>query len=94
MKLELAADDHARTMCEQNCNSAQCPGEPDLGRRVSRRGYRYRRVGENFAWNHRDCRAAVQSWMHGSGSRSNMLGNYKHIGCAEVNRRYVCTYAR
>ena len=77
-------------MVRLGCFSHQCRGEQDLVGRLTHAGYLpcgcSWAVGENIAYGSGDYgspRDIVDSWMHSSGHRANILnGAYEHIGVA------------
>ncbi len=85
-----AARKHNDTMVRSGCFSHECRGEEDLVGRLTDAGYLpcgcSWGVGENIAWGSGSSgspRDVVDSWMHSSGHRANILnGAYEHIGVA------------
>ena len=83
-----AASRHTKTMVKKRCFSHQCPGEPDLMKRLEQVRYLPCRcswgVGENIAFGsgrYASPRRIFKSWMHSSEHRANILnGSYQHIG--------------
>jgi uncharacterized protein YkwD len=83
-----AARSHTRRMIRGRCFSHQCPGEPDLTRRLTR--VRYLPcgcswgIGENIAYGSGGSgspRSVFKAWMSSSGHRANILNKgYQHIG--------------
>lgn len=88
-KLQKAAQRHNERMHGTGCFSHQCPGEPDLGRRLERVGYlggglsRWA-YGENVAWGSGDRgtpRSIVTAWMNSPGHRAAILSrDFKELG--------------
>ncbi len=62
-KLEQAAAAHARAMATQGFFDHVDPQGRTVGRRVTRTGYQWQRVGENLAAGHRSIDEAVQGWL-------------------------------
>ncbi|XP_021968551.1 uncharacterized protein YkwD [Folsomia candida] len=98
-QLEQAARNHNSVMTSKNCFSHQCSGEPSLGDRVSATGYRWTGAGENIAAGQGDCKSVMNSWMNSSGHKANILGNFKHVGCAvqdcsncSYNKYWTCVF--
>ncbi len=82
--LKRVAGKHARVMVEEDCFRHQCPGEPELERRLLTSGYlrpgdRYR-FAENLGCAQTP-RAQVNAWMDGDPQRRNILRRgFRHIG--------------
>ncbi|OXA44332.1 uncharacterized protein YkwD [Folsomia candida] len=93
-RLESAARNHNNVMVAKNCFSHQCPGEPNLGTRVSQVGYTWTSIGENIASGYPDCNAVVNGWMNSAGHRENILRDYLQVGCHRANQYWTCVYAR
>jgi len=91
-RLETAAARHNEVMQRQNCFSHQCPGEPGPFDRMTQAGYRWSGAGENIFKGPLDCNAAVAGWMNSEGHRKNIVGNFKHIGCAKLGAYYTCDF--
>ena len=80
---------HSQLMVRDRCFEHVCPGEDDLGERLTDylanggRGY-----GENIAWGTGDFgspRSIVRSWMKSEGHRRNILDpDFEHIGIGIV----------
>jgi uncharacterized protein YkwD len=51
-----------------------------------------RGVAENLALGYRDGAAVVDGWMNSPGHRTNLLGNYTHMGisCQKQDGRWLC----
>jgi len=90
--LQKAAARHSRRMVRRNCFSHQCPGEKDLGKRVSSTSYLpcgcSWGVGENIGWGKKGQgtpKQIVKAWMNSSGHRRVLLdGGFEHIGIGAV----------
>ena len=80
--LNLAAQRHTNRMARAHRLEHQLPGEPGLGRRVTRAGYRgWTMIAENIAAGHPTARSVVRGWMQSPGHRRNILNcRYRHIG--------------
>jgi uncharacterized protein YkwD len=50
--------------------------------RITARGYRMKRSGENIAFGQRTVEAVMDRWMKSPGHRRNILGNFTEIGAA------------
>jgi uncharacterized protein YkwD len=88
-KLERAAQRHSELMAETACFSHDCPGEGDLGDRLSSVGYLVAGLlrwayGENIAYgtgSHGTPRAIVDAWMNSPPHRAMMLnGSFRDGG--------------
>ena len=85
-----AASRHNRLMIRTGCFDHECPGEPDLVKRLEKAGYLPCNcswsVGENIAWgsgSYGSPRNIVKSWMNSEGHRANILNpQFEHIGVA------------
>ncbi|RHW26540.1 CAP domain-containing protein [Nocardioides immobilis] len=84
--LGRAAQKHSRRMGNAHTLSHDLPGEPSLGTRITRAGYRnWRRIGENIAYNYATPEAVVAGWMASRGHRRNILRcSFKHTGVGLV----------
>jgi uncharacterized protein YkwD len=84
--LSRAAQKHSRKMAAAERLDHQLPGEPSLGTRVTRAGYRgWTLLGENIAWNVPTAAAVVRAWMNSPSHRRNILDcRFKHIGVGYV----------
>lgn len=74
--LTVAAQRHSNKMADRNRLSHRLAGEPSLGRRITRAGYRnWRLVAENIAWGDPSLgpRAIVREWMQSADHRKNIL---------------------
>lgn len=90
-KLRKAARKHSKRMAKAGRLSHQLPGEPPLGTRITRAGYRnWRGVAENIAYGYATPRAMVKAWMKSPGHRKNILTcRYRHLGVGVVLKRGV-----
>ncbi|HEY9661942.1 MAG TPA: CAP domain-containing protein, partial [Allocoleopsis sp.] len=71
------------------------PGEPSLGERVSRTGYRWSSIAENIAHGQQTPEDVVNSWMNSSGHRANLLNPaYQDIGVGFANGYWTQVFAR
>ena len=59
--------------------------EPTLLSRVQATGYNPQAVSENIAWGYTTPAAVVGGWMSSAGHKANILGNYKDVGCSNLN---------
>lgn len=86
--LDRSARKHSRLMRDKRCFAHQCPGEGDLGARISKARYRYRVAGENIAWvGGRDStpKWVVEAWMNSPSHRANILRrDYRDTGIGVV----------
>jgi uncharacterized protein YkwD len=94
-RLIEAARKHSGRMAKSGCFSHTCPGESGLQGRLERVRYIINGLsrwayGENIAWGRRSAgtpRRVVNSWMHSSGHRANILSNdFRDIGVGFHNR--------
>jgi uncharacterized protein YkwD len=93
-KLTEAARSHAANMAKQDKLDHDLDGK-GVADRVKDAGYEYRGAGENIAWNKKDAKEAVESWMQSQGHRENILNDqYTEIGVAMAKNakgeRYWC----
>ena len=80
---------HSRLMVRDKCFDHECPGEPDLGERLSKYlGTSGGGWGENIAWGTGELgtpRNIVNSWMKSEGHRHNILDpDFEDIGLGIV----------
>ncbi|MFO0875854.1 MAG: CAP domain-containing protein [Gemmataceae bacterium] len=81
-RLLAAARGHCANMAKQD-KLDHTLDDKTLVDRVKAEGYKYARVGENIAWNHRKAEEAVEGWMQSPGHKANILGaTYTEIGVA------------
>lgn len=80
--LHRAAKRHSNKMAAALSLSHQLPGEPSLGRRVTKAGYKHwTRVGENVAYGYPTPASVVRGWMNSPEHRANILDcRYKDTG--------------
>lgn len=85
-KLRKAARKHSKRMAKSRTLSHQLPGEPPLGTRITRAGYRnWRGVAENIAYGYGSPKAMVKAWMKSPGHRKNILNcRYRHLGVGVI----------
>lgn len=92
--LTQAAQAHAEDLARRRTLSHTGADGSSVADRVTRRGYRYRRVGENVAFQggYRDAVQVVDNWMNSSGHRANILqSDFTEIGigyAASGDRHY------
>ncbi len=93
-KLTLVAQAHAEDMAARRKMSHTGGDGSSPADRVKRRGYRYRRVGENVAYGHFTEDRVMKGWMESRHHKDNILGGFSEIGvgCAvgEDGKRYWC----
>jgi uncharacterized protein YkwD len=82
--LAEAARDHARDMAEHHKLSHEGSDGSDSAKRVKRRGYRCRAVGENVAEGQETIAEVMRSWMNSAHHRANILGDFTEVGAAVV----------
>ena len=79
-----AARAHAANMAKQDKLAHELDGE-NVDKRAVKAGYRYRRIGENVAWNQKDAAQVLEGWMNSEGHRKNILNDqFAEIGVAAV----------
>ncbi|CAN5121873.1 hypothetical protein BH11PLA2_BH11PLA2_17080 [soil metagenome] len=82
--LTEAARAHAANMVKQNKLEHELD-DKTVADRVTAQGYKYGRVGENIAWNQRDAKHVLATWMDSEGHRKNILNaDYTELGVAAV----------
>ena len=83
-RLAKVARSHSRDMAERGYFEHVSPEGRDVAERALRAGIRYRRIGENIAFNlgaRRPARTAMEGWMESKGHRDNILeGRYTRTG--------------
>ncbi|AYG81887.1 ECF RNA polymerase sigma-E factor [Streptomyces hundungensis] len=80
-KLYEAALKHSENMAAQNFFDHTDPSGAGPGERITAAGYRWSTYGENIARGQADAAAVMDSWMHSSGHRANILNcAFKEIG--------------
>ena len=80
-QLSQAADDRIRDMFTQRYFDHVAPDGTQPFVWVTRRGYRYRTVGENLAVGYRSADHVVDGWMNSPGHRANILGrSFDEVG--------------
>lgn len=84
--LRRAARRHSRRMAEAHTMSHQLPGEPRLGRRITRAGYTgWTRVAENIAAGYTTSGSVTRAWWASTGHRRNITDcSLRHIGVGVV----------
>ena len=91
--LTLAAQDRIADMFDQRYFAHVAPDGTQPFTWVSRRGYRYRAVGENLAVGYPTAARVVRGWMESPGHRANILQrNFEEIGIAVANGAPVRGY--
>lgn len=84
-RLADAARDHADAMVNQRFFSHVAPDGGTVGDRVSRRGYRWRQVGENLAAGLVELDAAVREWLLSPTHCAVLIGErFTEFGIAQV----------
>ncbi|MCT9092757.1 CAP domain-containing protein, partial [Streptomyces sp. ASQP_92] len=80
-KLYDAALKHSENMAAQNFFDHTDPSGAGPGERITAAGYKWSTYGENIARGQADAAAVMDSWMHSSGHRANILNcAFKEIG--------------
>lgn len=94
-QLTAAAQTHTNLMVQFDRMDHNLPGEPSLGERVSRTGYRWSSIAENIAHGQQTPEDVVNSWMNSSGHRANLLNPaYQDIGVGFANGYWTQVFAR
>lgn len=77
-----AARKHTKKMARAGTPSHQLPGEPSLGKRLTKAGYRHwRSVGENYAYGWPTPKTVVRGWMRSREHRRHILKcSYRDTG--------------
>jgi uncharacterized protein YkwD len=79
-----AARAHAANMAKQDKLAHELDGKQPADR-VKDAGYKYGYVGENVAWNQKNPKDVLESWMNSEGHKANILKKeYTEIGVAMV----------
>lgn len=68
--------------------------EATLLNKIKSTGYNPQSVAENIAWGYTSAQSVVNAWMNSSGHRTNILGNYKDIGCDYLNPYWTCDFGK
>ena len=91
-KLEAAAKGQARDMAERRKMSHKGGDGSSPFDRIQRAGYRFRSAGENVAYGFDDVGEVMSGWMHSTGHRRNILGNYTEIGVGRAIAKDGASY--
>lgn len=85
--IRKAARRHSARMAREDLFEHQLPGEPGLGARLNRAGYRgWDYAAENIAVGYLTARSVVRAWMRSPGHRANILDcGLEHIGVGVVD---------
>lgn len=79
-----AARSHGANMAKQDKLAHELDGKQPADR-VKDAGYKYGYTGENVAWNQKNPKEVLESWMNSEGHRANILKKeYTEIGVAMV----------
>ena len=93
-KLQAAAEQHAKDMAAQGKMTHKGSDGSSSIHRISAKGYKYRRAGENIAAGHFTVEALMKGWMESPHHKRNILGSFSQIGVAcatgENGKRYWC----
>ncbi|MFC7866572.1 sigma-70 family RNA polymerase sigma factor [Streptomyces murinus] len=80
-QLQQAAQAHSDDMAARNFFDHVNPDGVDPGQRITAAGYRWSTYGENIARGQQTPASVMDSWMHSSGHRANILNcAFKNIG--------------
>ncbi|MER8058339.1 MULTISPECIES: sigma-70 family RNA polymerase sigma factor [unclassified Streptomyces] len=80
-QLQQAAQAHSDDMAARNFFDHVNPDGADPGQRITAAGYRWSTYGENIARGQQTPASVMDSWMHSSGHRANILNcAFKNIG--------------
>ncbi|MTB49512.1 CAP domain-containing protein [Lewinella sp. W8] len=93
-RLMIAAQLHSEDQAQMNRMQHQGSDGSRVSDRVTRTGYRWRRVGENVAWNYPNIASVVQGWFNSEGHCLNLMNaNFQHMGFGESNRYWTQVFA-
>jgi len=79
-KLQMSAQKHADWMAKSGKLSHTGDGKSDPGSRIDHEGYNSSGWGENIAMGYTEISKVMAGWMHSSGHRDNILGDYTEVG--------------
>ncbi len=93
-KLQAAAEKHAKDMAAQGKMSHNGSDGSSSIHRITAKGYKYRRAGENIAAGQFNVEGLMKGWMESPHHKRNILGSFSQIGVAcatgENGKRYWC----
>jgi uncharacterized protein YkwD len=81
-KLQGAAEEHARDMATRNKMTHGGRDGSTPSSRITARGYRMRRSGENIAFGPMTPEGVMKVWMRSPPHRRNILGSFSQVGAA------------
>src|SRR4051812_34353566 len=81
-RLQEAAEDHVKDMAARHKMSHKGSDGSTPSSRITAKGYRMRRCGENVAFGPRTAEGVMKGWMNSPPHRANILGNFSQIGAA------------
>lgn len=102
-KLYKASLSHNNLMaeCAKKYGSSACfthtvtqLNEKTLLNRIKDTGYNAQAVAENIAWGYSTSGGIVGAWMSSAGHKSNIMGNYKDVGCSYKAPYWTCDFGR
>ena len=81
-RLQEAAVDHVRDMAARHKMSHKGSDGSSPSSRITAKGYRLKRCGENVAFGPRTVAGVMKGWMDSPSHKANILGNFSQIGAA------------
>ena len=94
-QLSTAAQSHTLDMARMRRISHTGSDGSQVGTRVQRLRYQFRKVGENVAAGQRTPQEVLSSWMHSPRHRKNILDpNFTEIGVAYYNGYWTQVFGR
>ena len=79
-RLDLAAQRHSEDQAAHNTMSHTGSDGSNMGQRIERAGFPWRRAAENVAFGQRTPADVVAAWMNSEGHRNNILSVNTHLG--------------
>lgn len=79
-RLDLAAQRHSEDQAAHGTMSHTGSDGSDMGQRIERAGFPWRRAAENVAYGYRTPADVVAGWMNSAGHRTNILSANTHLG--------------
>jgi uncharacterized protein YkwD len=84
-RLQEAAEDHVRDMASRHKMSHTGSNGSTTSSRITAKGYRMKRCGENVAFGPKTVQGVMKGWMDSPPHKHNILGNFSQIGAAYAN---------
>jgi uncharacterized protein YkwD len=89
-RLVFAAQLHSEDQAQMNRMQHRGSDGSQVSDRVTRTGYKWRRVGENVAWNYSSISSVVEGWFNSEGHCLNLMNaNFQHMGFGERDRYWT-----